>query len=166
MKLSIRKMTEQDWPDVADIYRQGIATGKATFQSEIPEYKDWNASHLPVCRFVAEADGKTAGWTALSGVSSRCVYRGVAEVSIYIAEDFRGNGVGQKLLQYLITESEKAGIWTLQSGIMEDNLASICLHEKCGFRKVGCRERIGRDCSGRWRSTVFMERRSNTVGMD
>lgn len=166
MELSIRAMNEKDWPDVAEIYRQGIATGKATFQSEIPEYKDWDASHMPVCRFVAEADGKAAGWVALSGVSSRCVYRGVAELSIYIAENFRGNGVGQKLLNYLIDKSEKAGIWMLQSGIMEDNLASICLHEKCGFRKVGFREKIGRDNSGRWRSTVLMERRSRTQGID
>ena len=164
MELFIRTMAEQDWTDVAEIYRQGIATGKATFQSEIPEYKDWNASHLPVCRFVTEVDGKIAGWVALSGVSSRCVYRGVAEVSIYIGKDFRGNGVGQKLFNYLIEESEKAEIWMLQSGIMEDNLASIHLHEKCGFRKVGYRERIGRDSNGHWRNTVLMERRSSTVG--
>lgn len=159
-------MNEQDWPEVAQIYRQGIETGRATFQSEIPEYKAWNAEHLPVCRFVAEADGKVTGWAALSGVSSRCVYRGVAEVSIYIAEEARGNGVGQKLLSYLIAESEKAGIWMLQSGIMEDNTASLRLHEKCGFRKVGYREKIGRDCKGQWRSTVLMERRSSTVGTD
>lgn len=166
MELSIRPMNEHDWPDVAEIYRQGIATGKATFQSKIPEYRDWNASHLPICRFVAIANEKVAGWIALSGVSGRCVYRGVAEVSVYIAEDIRGNGVGQKLINYLIEESEKAGIWMLQSGIMEDNLASIHLHEKCGFRKVGYRERIGRDCNGRWRNNVLMERRSNTVGID
>lgn len=165
MELSIRPMNEQDWPDVAEIYRQGIATGKATFQSEIPEYKNWNASHLPICRFVANADGKVAGWAALSGVSSRCVYRGVAEVSVYIAEGNRKNGIGQKLLEYLIDQSEKAGIWTLQSGIMEDNLASLRLHEKCGFRKVGYREQIGCDISGHWRSTVLMERRSSTVGI-
>lgn len=166
MELSIRPMNEQDWPNVAEIYRQGIATGKATFQSEIPKYKDWNASHLPNCRFVAVADGKVAGWVALSGVSSRCVYGGVAEVSVYIAENNRKKGIGQKLLEYLIDQSEKAGVWTLQSGIMEDNLASIHLHEKCGFRNVGYRERIGRDISGHWRSTVLMERRSNTVGND
>lgn len=166
MELSIRPMNEQDWPDVAEIYRQGIATGKATFQSEIPKYRDWDASHLPIGRFVAVAGGKVAGWAALSGVSGRCVYRGVAEVSIYIAEDSRKNGIGQKLLEYLIDQSEKAGIWMLQSGIMEDNPASIGLHGKCGFRKVGCRERIGRDINGRWRSTVLMERRSATVGID
>jgi L-amino acid N-acyltransferase YncA len=166
MELLIRPMNEQDWADVAEIYRQGIATGRATFQSEIPEYKDWDASHLPTCRFVAVADGKVAGWVALSGVSSRCVYRGVAEVSVYIAEVNRKNGISQKLLEYLIDQSEKAEIWMLQSGIMVDNLASIQLHEKCGFRKVGYRERIGRDLSGHWRSTVLMERRSTTVGVD
>ncbi len=166
MELFIRPMSEQNWPDVAEIYRQGIATGKATFQSEIPEYKDWDASHLSICRFVAVAGGKVAGWIALSGVSSRCVYRGVAEVSVYIAESNRKNGIGQKLLEYLIDQSEKAGIWMLQSGIMEDNPASIQLHEKCRFRKVGYRERIGCDISGHWRSTVLMERRSNTIGVN
>lgn len=166
MGLSIRAMSEQDWPDVAEIYRQGIATGRATFQSEVPEYREWNASHLPICRLAAVDDGKVAGWAALSGVSSRCVYRGVAEVSIYIAEGKRKNGIGQRLLDALIAQSEKAGIWTLQSGIMEDNLASVRLHEKCGFRKVGYRERIGRDIGGQWRSTVLMERRSGTAGID
>lgn len=166
MELSIRAMNEHDWPDVAEIYRQGIATGKATFQSEIPEYKDWNTSHLSICRFVAIIDGEVAGWIALSGVSSRCVYKGVAEVSVYIAEGNRKNGIGLNLLDYLIKESEKAGFWTLQSGIMDDNLESIRLHEKCGFRKVGYREKIGRDISGHWRSTVLMERRSGSVGID
>lgn len=166
MDITIRPMSEQDWPDVAEIYRQGIATGKATFQSGIPEYEDWNASHLPVCRFVAIVDGKVAGWVTLSGVSRRCVYSGVAEVSVYIAESSRKNGAGKKLLDYLLDESEKAGFWTLQSGIMEDNIASIRLHEKCGFRQVGYREKIGKDISGHWRSTVLMERRSSRVGID
>lgn len=166
MELLIRPMNEQDWPDIAEIYRQGIATGKATFQSEIPEYKDWNTSHLSICRFVAIIDEKVAGWVALSGVSSRCVYQGVAEVSVYIAGVNRNNGVGQKLLNYLIKQSEKDGIWTLQSGVMDDNLASIHLHEICGFRNVGYREKIGRDISGHWRNTVLMERRSGSVGID
>ncbi len=164
MDIAIRPMNEQDWPDVGKIYGQGIATGKATFQQEIPEYTNWDTSHLPVCRFVAVSNGKTVGWIALSGVSSRCVYRGVAEVSVYIADTARGRGVGQKLLRHIIAESEKAGIWMLQSGIMEDNPASLRLHEKCGFRKVGFRERIGRDSAGQWRSTVLMEKRSATTG--
>ena len=166
MDFIIRPMNEQDWPDVAEIYRQGIATGKATFQSEIPEYKDWNASHLSICRYVAVADEEITGWIALSGVSSRCVYRGVAEVSVYIAERNRKSGIGQKLLEYLTSQSEKSGIWLLQSGIMEDNSASIHLHEKCDFRTVGYREKIGCDISGRWRNTVLMERRSRTTGID
>lgn len=165
MSITFRPMTEQDWPEVSSIYKQGIDTGKATFQSSIPEYNEWDAGHIKECRIVAVENGKIVGWTALSKVSSRCVYGGVAEVSIYIAENNRKNGVGQKLLNYLIDQSEKSGIWMLQSGIMEDNLASIRLHEKCGFRKVGTRERIGRDISGHWRSTILMERRSKVVGI-
>lgn len=166
MDISIRSMNENDWPSVSEIYRQGIETEKATFQSDIPIYKEWDAAHIQKCRFVAVYDGKVVGWTVLSTVSSRCVYGGVAEVSIYIAEDYRGKGVGRKLLQHLITESEKAGFWMLQSGIMEDNTASISLHEKCGFRQVGYRERIGRDVHGKWRSTVLMEKRSSIIGLD
>lgn len=166
MEISIRPMIEADWPAVAKIYGQGIATGKATFQSEIPAYSDWNSSHITECRFVAESSGSIAGWAALSKTSSRCVYGGVAEVSIYIAESCRKKGVGETLFNYLISESEKAGYWTLQSGIMENNEASIRLHEKCGFRKIGFRERIARDVTGKWRNTVLMERRSKVTGID
>jgi phosphinothricin acetyltransferase len=166
MDISMRLMNETDWPFVSEIYQQGIETGKATFQSDIPAYSEWDASHIKECRFVAVHDGKVVGWTALSKVSSRCVYGGVAEVSIYIAENYRGKGVGQKLLQHLITESEKAGFWMLQSGIMEDNINSIGLHKKCGFRQVGYRERIGRDVHEKWRSTVLMEKRSEVAGAD
>ena len=166
MNIAIRNMEKSDWPVVAEIYRQGIATGKATFQNEIPNYEEWNTAHIPRCRFVA-TDGETiVGWAALSGVSSRCVYAGVAELSIYIAENARGMGTGQILLNYLIQESEKAGFWLLQSGIMEDNVSSIKLHEKCGFRMVGYRERIGRDSNGKWRSTILMERRSQITGIN
>ncbi len=166
MDVLIRAMTENDWPVVAEIYREGIATGKATFQTEIPAFGDWDAAHIEECRYVAVLDTKIVGWVALSKVSSRCVYAGIAELSIYIAEDARKKGIGQKLLNTLIEESEKAGYWTLQSGIMEDNEASIKLHEKCGFRKVGYRERIGKDSSGKWRSTVLMEKRSSVVGLN
>ena len=166
MDILIRSMNKNDWPSVSEIYRQGIETGKATFQSDIPAYHEWNAAHIQECRFVAVHDKKVVGWTALSKVSSRCVYGGVAEVSIYIAEDYRGKGVGRELLQHLIIESEKADFWMLQSGIMEDNSASISLHEKCGFRQVGYRERIGRDVHGKWRSTVLMEKRSGVAGVD
>lgn len=166
MDILIRSMNENDWSSVSEIYRQGIETGKATFQSDIPAYIEWDASHIQKCRFVAVYDGKVVGWTALSKVSSRCVYGGVAEVSIYIAEDARGKGIGKQLLNQMILESEKAGFWLLQSGIMEDNEPSIQLHGKCGFRKVGYRERIGRDVNGKWRSTVLMERRSFVTGID
>lgn len=165
MSVTFRQMTEQDWPEVSLIYKQGIDTGKATFQTGIPEYSEWDAGHIKECRFVATQNDKIAGWVALSKVSSRCVYGGVAEVSIYIAEGSRGKGIGKALLDYLVSESEKVGFWMLQSGIMEDNAASLKLHEACGFRKVGLREKIGKDCTGKWRSTVLMERRSKIVGI-
>lgn len=161
----IRQMTKEDWPDVAEIYRQGIATGKATFQYEIPSFEEWNSAHILKCRFVAVEDDNVIGWVSLSHISSRPVYAGVAEVSIYIAAKARGMGIGKLLLNQLILESEKSGFWLLQSGIMEDNETSISLHEKCGFRKVGYRERIGRDNNGKWRSTVLMERRSSITGI-
>jgi phosphinothricin acetyltransferase len=166
MDAVIRSMNEKDWPSVSEIYRQGIETGKATFQSDIPAYDEWDTTHIRECRFVAVVDGKVTGWVALSKISSRCVYGGVAEVSIYIAENHREEGIGRQLLKYLITESERAGFWMLQSGIMEDNAASIRLHECCGFRMVGCREKIGKDVSGKWRNNVLMEKRSHTVGID
>jgi phosphinothricin acetyltransferase len=159
-------MVEDDWSAVAEIYRQGIATGKATFQCEIPAYSDWNAGHNSECRFIVCEGDKILGWAALSKVSSRPVYSGVAEVSIYIAESVRGKGVGKQLMNHIIRESEKAGFWLLQSGIMEDNEASIRLHKCCGFRKVGYRENIGRDVNGKWRSTILMERRSKIAGID
>jgi len=165
MGVLIRAMDEKDWSSVAEIYHQGIETGKATFQSDVPTYTEWDAAHIQKCRFVAIIDGNVAGWAALSRVSSRCIYAGVAELSVYIAESVRGKGVGQMLLNHLITESEEAGFWMLQSGIMEDNLSSLRLHEKCGFRNVGFREKIGRDINGEWRSTVLMERRSKIVGI-
>lgn len=166
MDISIRSMNENDWPSVSEIYRQGIETGKATFQSDIPTYNEWNAAHIQECRFVTVHDGKVVGWTALSKVSSRCVYGGVAEVSIYIAAEARGKGIGKQLLNQMILESEKAGFWLLQSGIMEDNEPSIQLHERCGFRQVGYRERIGRDIHGKWRSTVLVEKRSEVAGVN
>jgi len=162
----IRSINKNDWPSVSEIYRQGIETGKATFQSDIPAYSEWDAAHIQECRFVAVLGGRVVGWTALSKVSSRCVYHGVAEVSIYIAAEARGMGIGKLLMNQLILESEKSGFWLLQSGIMEDNETSIGLHETCGFRKVGYRERIGRDNHGKWRSTVLMERRSAITGID
>lgn len=159
MNIEIRPMTTADWPQVALIYQQGIDTNLATFQNECPSFEEWNCSHRKDCRLVITVENAVAGWAALSRVSSRSVYGGVAEVSIYIAREYHECGLGGKLLQGLVDISEQAGIWTLQSGILQDNAASIRLHEKCGFRTVGYRERIGKDRFGIWRNTVLMERR-------
>ena len=159
----VAPMTERDWPAVREIYLQGIATGNATFEPSVPDWKDWDERHLRSCRLVAHSEGRIVGWAALSPVSSRCVYGGVAEVSIYIAEDARGRGVGQRLLSALVDASEQNGIWTLQAGIFPENHASIRLHQHVGFRIVGTRERLG--CmKGQWRDIVLMERRSAVVG--
>jgi phosphinothricin acetyltransferase len=160
MEYEIRALTEADWPDVSRIYQLGMDTNRATFQSECPSWDEWNRSHLKPCRLVIAKDGAVLGWAALTAVSGRCVYAGVAEVSIYIDPAAQGQGVGTKLLLALIAESEQNGFWTLQSGILQDNEASIRLHTRCGFRMVGYRERIGKDRFGVWRNTVLMERRS------
>lgn len=160
--IEILPMTEQHWDAVRAILAQGIATGNATFETSLPSWQEWDVRHLGACRLVAVREGQTLGWAALSPVSIRQVYRGVAEVSVYIAETARGQKAGTALLEALIAESERNGIWTLQAGIFSDNAASIRLHEKLGFRIVGTRERIG--ClHGRWRDTVLMERRSKVV---
>ncbi len=146
------------------IYVEGIATGNATFEQTAPDWDKWDAGHLAGARFVARSgSGDVLGWAALSGVSSRCVYAGVAEVSIYVAESARGRGIGKMLMARLIAESEAAGIWTLQAGIFPENIASIALHERAGFRIVGTRERMGQ-MNGRWRDVVLMERRSAVAG--
>jgi phosphinothricin acetyltransferase len=160
MAYLIKKMAEADWPEVSRIYQEGMDTNLATFQTVCPTWDEWDSSHLKDCRLVITEDGKVLGWAALTPVSSRCVYAGVAEVSIYIAQRHRNRGAGKALLLALIECSEKSGIWTLQSGIMQDNTASIHLHEVCGFRMVGYREKIGRDSFGIWRNTVLMEKRS------
>ena len=162
--MEIKKIKAEHYPEVVAIYLQGIATGIATFQTEATDWENWNKSHLSNCRLAAFDKGQMAGWTALSPVSGRCVYSGVAEVSIYIAENFRGKGVGKYLLLKLIEESESAGLWTLQSGIFPDNTASIRLHEQCGFRTIGYREKIG-EKDGVWKDNIIMERRSKIVGL-
>jgi L-amino acid N-acyltransferase YncA len=161
----IDTMKENDWEQVRSIYLEGIATGDATFETEAPSWDKWNAAHISSCRLVARSGDTVRGWAALSPVSSRCVYGGVAEVSIYIGQRYRGMGLGRALLMALITESEKNGLWTLQAGIFPENQASIDLHKRCGFREVGRRERIGK-MDGRWRDTVLLERRSSIVGID
>ncbi len=156
-------MTPADWEAVRAIYVEGLATGNATFERSAPDWTKWDSGHLRVCRLVARGDGGVLGWAALSPVSARAVYAGVAEVSVYVGEEARGRGVGLALLEELVAESDREGIWTLQASIFPENEASIALHRKCGFREVGRREAIG--CmDGRWRDTVLMERRSSVVG--
>jgi L-amino acid N-acyltransferase YncA len=161
--IHIAPMIPEDWPAVRAIYLEGIATGNATFEQTPPEWEKWDAGHLPDARIVARCKGDVVGWAALSAVSGRCVYAGVAEVSVYVAERARGQGVGRQLMARLIVNSESAGIWTLQAGIFPENVASIALHEGAGFRIVGRRERIGR-MNGRWRDVVLLERRSAVAG--
>lgn len=157
----IRPMLPEDWVDVARIYTEGIATECATFQTECPPYAAWDASHTKECRLVILLDGQIAGWSALHRVDPRWCYRGVAEVSIYIGAQFRSHGLGSQLLSALCSEAENAGYWTLQSTVLQDNAASLALHTRCGFRLVGRRERIARDCHGQWLDTFLMERRAS-----
>ena len=166
MNLEIRPMRDEDWPTIAEIYQQGIETGKATFDTDVPSYYQWNAEHIAECRITAVYDGEIAGFAALSTISTQYVFRGVADISIYISPVYRHKGFGKALLTRLIEESEKRGYWTLQSDVMDDNLPGLKLHNSCGFRKVGTRNKIGRDINGKWRSTVLMERRSTIVGID
>ncbi len=147
------------------IYAQGIATGMATFETKVPTWEEWDRTHLPGCRLVALQERDVAGWAALGPVSSRPAYRGVAEVSVYVADSRRGTGIGSSLLRALIIESEGAGIWTLQSALFPQNEPSVRLHVSCGFRAVGRRLRIAR-LAGEWRDTLIKERRSDRVGGD
>lgn len=158
----IRELTVQDWPQVREIYSQGILTGNATFQKNAPAWEEWDTSHLSYCRLVSLKDNTISGWAALTPISSRCVYAGVAEVSIYVSPAFSRQGIGSLLMNQLIADSEEQGIWTLQSGIFPENTASINLHKKAGFREVGYREKIGQ-MNGVWRDSLLLERRSQTV---
>lgn len=164
MDYRIEKMTFADWDQVRSIYLQGIATGQATFEMDAPGWEEWNSAHISGCRLVARLGNSILGWAALGPVSSRCVYAGVAEVSVYVGEKYRGQGVGHSLLEALISQSEKNGFWTLQAGIFPENLPSVSLHKKCGFREVGRRERIGK-MNGVWRDVILFERRSQSVGI-
>ncbi len=155
------------WPAVRSIYAEGIATGNATFETEAPDWEKWDKGHRQDCRFVAVETGNKAsvlGWAALSPVSGRCVYAGVAEVSVYVAARARGCGIGKLLLEALARESEARGIWTLQAGIFPENLASVALHRSCGFVEVGVRRRLGK-LGDRWRDVLLLERRSSKVGL-
>jgi phosphinothricin acetyltransferase len=160
--ITVEALTAGAWPAVRAIYEEGIAGGNATFETEAPSWDAWDASHLPAHRVVARRDGDVVGWGALSPVSERCVYAGVAEVSVYVAWAARGQGVGRALLGELVRSSESAGIWTLQAGVFPENEASLALHRACGFRIVGLRTAIGKH-RGVWRDVVLLERRSPEV---
>ena len=160
--MNVRHLRPRDWPEVARIFGEGIATGNATFETEVPSWDSWDLAHLPEHRLVAEREGRIAGWIALAPVSSRCCYAGVAEVSAYVAEEARGEGVGTELLAGVIESSERAGIWTLQTGVFPENTWSLGLLRRFGFRVVGTQERIGR-LHGAWRDVVLLERRSEVV---
>jgi L-amino acid N-acyltransferase YncA len=170
MEFKIDEMTPSDWEQVRKIYQEGILGENATFEADVPDWKKWDANHLPAPRLVARIGGQVAGWAALSRVSARRVYAGVAEVSLYIAGRHQRKGIGDALLAALVEASEETGIWTLQAGIFPENQASIRLHEKHGFRIVGRREKIGKmyygSLKGKWRDTIFMERRSRVAGID
>jgi phosphinothricin acetyltransferase len=158
--LTIRELKETDWSSVAAIFEEGIATGLATFETAAPDWPAWDDSHLPgKLRLVAEEDGEVVGFAALAPVSSRNAYRGVAENSVYVSARARGRGVGSALLNELVRRSEEAGIWTIQTSIFPENLASLAVHQRAGFRVVGRRERIGR-LHGQWRDTLLLERRA------
>jgi L-amino acid N-acyltransferase YncA len=162
MRLEMRDLRPGDWPEVARIYEEGIATGNATFETEVPSWEEWDAAHLAEQRFVAERDGRVVGWIALSPVSRRPCYAGVAEISIYVADAARGNGVGTDLLAAAVDSAERDGLWTLQTSVFPENEPSLALLRRFGFRTVGTRERIGR-LHGVWRNTVLVERRSEVV---
>jgi L-amino acid N-acyltransferase YncA len=163
MDHQIIRMQPEDWPAVRTIYGEGIATGNATFETELPGWQKWDGNHRQDCRLVARNAEQVLGWAALSPVSGRVVYSGVAEVSVYVATAARGSGVGKALLKALIEESERHGVWTLQAGIFAENAASIAIHKSCGFREVGIRQRVGK-LGEIWRDVVLLERRSSRVG--
>ena len=163
-RISIDQMRSADAEAVLRIFGEGIATGVATFDRIIPAWADWDAAHRPDCRFVARIQDAVVGWTALSAYSAREVYAGVAWESVYVAAAARGQGIGAALLTRLLPASERAGIWTLLAGIQIENAASLRLHERMGFRRIGTQQRVGRDSAGQWRDVVLMERRSSVVG--
>jgi phosphinothricin acetyltransferase len=160
--VEIQPLRPADWPAVRAIYEAGIATGDATFETAAPTWAAWDAAHLPGHRLLARDGDRVLGWAALAPVSDRCAYAGVAEDSIYVAPQAQGRGVGRALLGALVASAERAGIWTVQTGIFPENQASVRLHQACGFRVVGVRERIGR-LHGRWRDVLLLERRSPRI---
>ncbi|MES1212705.1 MAG: N-acetyltransferase family protein [Leifsonia sp.] len=170
MSINIRDMTSADWPEVERIYREGIATGNATFEAAPPSWTDFDREKVARPRLVATDDGAVVGWAAAGRVSSRCVYEGVLEHSVYVAEAARGRGVGRALLDAFLGAAEAANIWTVQSGVFPENEPSLALHRELGFRTVGIRERVGKMAygpyAGQWRDVVMIERRSALAGID
>jgi L-amino acid N-acyltransferase YncA len=160
--ITIEGLRSEHWPGVARVYAEGIETGNATFETEVPTWEEWDSSHLSDHRLVALRDGEVVGWAAVSAVSDRCVYGGVVENSVYVGETARGRGVGQRLLEELIASTEAAGIWTIQTGIFPENDGSIRLHERVGFEIVGRRKRLGK-LNSQWRDVLLLERRSESV---
>jgi len=162
VSLELRDLRPDDWAEVARIFEEGIATGNATFETEVPSWEEWDRAHLAEHRFVAERDGRVCGWIAAVPVSPRRCYAGVAELSVYVGEEARGQGVGAELLAAVVDSSERAGIWTLQTGVFPENTASLALLGRFGFRAIGTQERIGR-LHDSWRDVVLLERRSEVV---
>ncbi|MDB5122001.1 MAG: ywnH [Mucilaginibacter sp.] len=162
--MNIEPLTEKHWPEVAAIYKSGVATGNASFSLAEPDWNGWDKAHVKNCRLVATENGTVLGWVALTAITDQCVFAGVAEVSVYVAENARGKGIGKQLLKTVIDESEKNNFWTLEARIFPENLASVKIHEENGFRIIGSRERIGQ-LNGVWRDTLLLERRSVKVGI-
>ena len=166
MDFTLEALQAVHWPQVAAIYQDGIATKIATFQDEVPTWEQWDKGHSKACRIIAKRGDEVLGWAALTPVSDRCVYAGVANVSIYIGQPYKHQGVGKALMRELIRQSEEAGFWTLESKIIAENTASLALHAACGFRLVGTREKLGKMDTGIWHDVVLVERRSQIVGLD
>ena len=164
MNCAIEQMQARDWEQVRSIYLEGIAAGNSTFETEAPSWEKWDEGHLQIARLVMRDGDRIVGWAALSPVSKRSAYSGVAELTVYVTESERGQGSGRALLEALIEESERNGIWTLQASVFPENTASVKLHLRCGFREVGRRERIAK-MHGAWRDTLLFERRSKKVGI-
>jgi L-amino acid N-acyltransferase YncA len=162
--MEIVELTENHWPEVRTIYESGIATGNAHFSMQVPTWDEWDHEHVKSCRLVAVENNEVLGWAALTAMSDRCVFAGVAEVSVYVAENARGKGIGKKLLAELAKQSEENNYWTLEARIFAENSASIKIHEDNGFRMIGKRERIGK-LNGVWRDTILLERRSLKMGV-
>lgn len=161
-RINIRPFQQQDYPQVQSIYQKGIETGNATFQTTVKDWENWQRSVIPHTGFGAFEGDILMGWVSLSPVSDRCAYKGVAEVSIYIAPEYQGKGIGKQLLKFILTHSEEFGIWTVQAGVFPENISSIRLHISCGFREVGTREKIGK-LNGVWRDVTLLEFRSGKI---